>query len=102
MGQTQNCLSEHVQEDDESVIAEIPAGQVLPAPSSHPLADNVCWGQLQTFDAPTVGVRFTPVTGHRPPDQAGPFRANRHQRLSTQEVLNDTIPVVSVVSQVQH
>jgi hypothetical protein len=79
MGQTQNCLSEHVQEDDESVIAEIPAGQVLPALSK------------------------PPVTGHRPPDQAGPFRArNRHRRLSTHEVLNDTIPVVSVVSQVQH
>jgi hypothetical protein len=26
------------------------------------------WGQIQTFDAPTVEVRFTPVTGNRPPD----------------------------------
>jgi hypothetical protein len=34
-------------------------------------------GQLQTFDAPTVEVCFTLVTGHRPLDWAGPFRANK-------------------------
>ena len=65
-----------------AATSQSPSDDPMNHPNVKPLMSLM--GPLQTFDASTVEVRFAPVTGHRPPDEAGSFRAtSRSSALSS-------------------